>query len=96
MSDALARLRADITRDDVLRAVKENDRLPPGGSSLNTVSARAGGRPSGTNALTPTRPCWERLMSWRRGSAWRPLTSRGQGRRRHGAEEPGVHRPGKG
>ena len=28
MSDALARLRADVTRDDVLRAVKEYDRLP--------------------------------------------------------------------
>ncbi len=29
MSDALARLRADVTRDDVLRAVKEYDRLGP-------------------------------------------------------------------
>ena len=27
MSDALARLRADVTRDDVLQAVKEYDRL---------------------------------------------------------------------
>ena len=78
MSDALARLRADVTRDDVLRAVKEYDRLGRSGSSLSTVSARAGATSwSGTNALTPTRPCWARLMSWRRGSAWRPLTSRG-------------------
>ena len=29
MSDALARLRADVTRDDVVRAVKEYDRLAP-------------------------------------------------------------------
>jgi hypothetical protein len=29
MSDALARLRADVTRDDVVRAVKEYDRLGP-------------------------------------------------------------------
>jgi hypothetical protein len=27
MTDALARLRADVTRDDVLRAIKEYDRL---------------------------------------------------------------------
>ena len=42
MSDALARLRADVTRDDVVRAVKEYDRLGRSGSSLSTVSARAG------------------------------------------------------
>ena len=29
MTDALARLRADVTRDDVLRAMKEYDRLGP-------------------------------------------------------------------
>ena len=29
MTDALARLRADVTRDDVLRAIKEYDRLGP-------------------------------------------------------------------
>ena len=29
MSDALARLRGDVTRDDVLRAVKEYDQLGP-------------------------------------------------------------------
>lgn len=29
MSDALARLRADVARDDVLRAIKEYDRLGP-------------------------------------------------------------------
>jgi hypothetical protein len=29
MTDALARLRADVTRDDVLRAIEEYDRLGP-------------------------------------------------------------------
>jgi hypothetical protein len=29
MTDALARLRADVTRDDVLRAIREYDRLGP-------------------------------------------------------------------
>ena len=29
MTDALARLRADVTRDDVLRAIQEYDRLGP-------------------------------------------------------------------
>ena len=29
MTDALARLRADVARDDVLRAIKEYDRLGP-------------------------------------------------------------------
>jgi hypothetical protein len=29
MTDALARLRADVTHDDVLRAIKEYDRLGP-------------------------------------------------------------------
>jgi hypothetical protein len=29
MSDALARLRADVTRDDVVRAIKEYDRVGP-------------------------------------------------------------------
>ena len=29
MTDALARLRADVTRDDVLRAIDEYDRLGP-------------------------------------------------------------------
>jgi hypothetical protein len=31
MTTALARLRADVTRDDVLRAIKEYDRLGPEG-----------------------------------------------------------------
>ena len=30
MTDSLARLRADVTRDDVLRAIQEYDRLGPG------------------------------------------------------------------
>jgi hypothetical protein len=30
MTDALARLRAEVTRDDVLRAIQEYDRLGPG------------------------------------------------------------------
>ena len=29
MTDALARLRADVTRDDVVRAIQEYDRLGP-------------------------------------------------------------------
>jgi hypothetical protein len=29
MTDALARLRADVTRDDVLRAIQQYDRLGP-------------------------------------------------------------------
>lgn len=29
MTDALARLRADVTREDVLRAIREYDRLGP-------------------------------------------------------------------
>ena len=31
MTDSLARLRADVTRDDVLRAIQEYDRLGPEG-----------------------------------------------------------------
>ncbi len=78
MSDALARLRADVTRNDVLQAVKEYDRL-----GAERFFAEHGFGPSRSYELVwdkrayPTRPCWALLMSWPRGSAWRPVTSRG-------------------
>ena len=77
MSDVLARLKAEVGRDDVLRAVHEYGRLGPDTSSPSTGLAPAAATSwSGRNGPTLTRPSWARPTSWPRASAWPRVTSR--------------------
>ena len=77
MTGALTRLRADVTHGDVLRAIKEYDRLGPG-----RFFSKHGFGPSRSYELvwdqpvTRTRQFWEQLMNWRRASASAPVISR--------------------
>ena len=77
MTSALAKLRTDVTRDHVLRALDEYDRLGQSGSSLRMDSDPVGVMNlSGTNAVTRTRRSWEQRMSSPRASALAPAISR--------------------
>ena len=72
MTDALGRLRTDVTHGDVLRAIDEYDRLGPGrNSSLYTGFDPAGPMSwSGVTVVTHTRPSWAPPMSWPRANVF--------------------------
>ncbi len=77
MPEALARLKTDVTHADVVRAIKEYDRLGPSSFSLSMVTAQAGVMSwSGNNAVTRTKPYWAQLMNWPRVSAWPRVISK--------------------
>src|SRR5881392_1426852 len=77
MTGALAKLRADVAREDVVRAIEEYDRLGRSDSSLNMVSAPGGVTSwSGTNAVTRTRRSWVPRTSSRQAIASARVTSR--------------------
>jgi hypothetical protein len=77
MTSALARLRADVDRDDVVRAIGEYDRLGP-----ERFFSEHGFGPSRSydlvwaSAVTRTRPSWGRLMNSPPASASAPVISR--------------------
>jgi hypothetical protein len=77
MTDALARLRADVTRDDVLRAIQEYDRLGP-----ERFFSEHGFGPSRSYELvwdehgTRTKRSWAQRMNSPRASTLPPAISR--------------------
>ena len=79
MTDSLARLRADVTRDDVLRAIQEYDQLGP-----ERFFSEHGFGPSRSyelvwdNAVTRTKRSWAQLMSSPRASTLPPAISRAE------------------
>jgi hypothetical protein len=95
MTDALARLQADVTRDDVLRAIQQYDQLGP-----ERFFSEHGFGPSRSYELVwdkrryPTRRSWAQLMSSPPASALAPAISRAGRAAPSRCSQTRIHRPG--